>query len=119
MQLRRHENGGVCCSSINDRGERIAPEHPCDKCKAHFAAIGRRILTRQESNVDDLTPPPNGYDLALARLRAAVSTTKPHFAAQPNPVDIRHRTNGPASGAFRGAPPARFTAAELATYAAP
>lgn len=67
MELRIHENGGICCSSINERGERVAPKHMCEKCRAHFNAL--RLRT-QEGNMDDFTPP-NPYEKGIAELRAA------------------------------------------------
>jgi hypothetical protein len=69
MEFRTHETtGGVCCSSINDQGEHVAPRHPCAKCVAFFARRNRRHLHRQEKTMNEFEPP-RPYDEALKRLR--------------------------------------------------
>jgi hypothetical protein len=80
MELRIHENGGVCCSSTNSRGERTMPEHPCDKCKAHFASSGLRTLRTQEGPMD--YTPPDPYAEPLKLLRAATAPASSSFAAR-------------------------------------
>src|SRR5207253_1172551 len=71
VQFRTHENGNVCCSSTNSAGEPIAPEYPCDKCKAHFAALGAplRFLERTPMTKVDL------MNKAEARLRRDLPST--------------------------------------------
>jgi hypothetical protein len=81
MNLRIHENGGICCSSTNSRGERTMPEHPCDKCKEHFAKSGLRTLKAREIHMEDFTPP-DPYDAPLQQLRAALALAPDSFAAR-------------------------------------
>jgi hypothetical protein len=128
IQLRTHENGGVCCSSFNRAGERVAPAYPCEKCKAHVAAIGLRETTSKEHNMEEDFTPVDPYAEGLKRLRAATLTPAQEFAE-------RYAAEGLAAlaaeydevAALRAAHEARQTtpkprvlsAAELAAYEPP
>lgn len=67
VQFRTLDNGAICCSSINSKGEHVAPIHACDKCKAHFAAQERTMYA-----------PPDPY-AGISALRAATATPEQTF----------------------------------------
>ena len=75
IQFRTHENGGVCCSSRDAAGNHIAPEHPCEKCKAHFAGITAREESTaiEERHMEHHAP--NPYEHGLAALMTAEQKT--------------------------------------------
>lgn len=67
---RIHENGGFCCCEYHaDTGAPMPSSTQCDKCKAHFAALGFRAAEEHEGNY----APPNAYEPRLAQLRAAAA----------------------------------------------
>ena len=75
FSFRMNETSGrICCCTYGPNHETLPPEHPCDKCKAHFAALRQH----QENNMEDDDTfdgtSPNSYEVGLADLRAAAST---------------------------------------------
>jgi hypothetical protein len=92
MNLRTHEEGGICCSSINNRGQHVAPAHMCEKCRSHFSALRFRT---QEGNMDDFTPP-DPYQKGLADLRRAEAKAAAARSGQPapRPTTLRLDHNG-------------------------
>jgi hypothetical protein len=123
VQLRTHENGGVCCSSTNDAGERIPPKHPCDKCKQHFAAIAlRESLKTQEGNMKNDYPLVDSYAADTAKWQEANATQEWRFEAQQKALRLRELDAERARyDAWRAEQPALrvLSADELKKYAAP
>lgn len=117
IQLRINADGRVCCSSSNAAGQRGMPEHMCDACKAHFAAL--RIS--QETDMTEDYAPPDSYGPALAVLRAATATNESTFEARWKAERLRELD---AEGArldarIEATPFPRLTASEAEEFAPP
>ena len=87
IQFRILEDGRICCSTHTPNGQQVAPLYPCDRCKAHFAAIGLRadIEHKKESEtMPSFAPDPYAPDRAVlmtAEQKHAAKLKAASFAA--------------------------------------
>jgi hypothetical protein len=97
-------------------GERVLPEHPCEKCKRHFA------VNNQENTMENDYTAPDPYAAPIATLRAAERrTAEERFAEQYKAERTREldAERAEIDAHIAATPAPRLTTAELAAYVAP